>query len=36
MSAQLEVPKVVSQERSSDGTVKWAVQVNQMSLLRQY
>ena len=29
MSAQLEVPKVVSQERSSDGTVKWAVQVNQ-------
>ena len=29
MNAQLEVPKVVSQERSSDGTVKWAVQVNQ-------
>ena len=23
------MPKVVSQERSSDGTVKWAVQVNQ-------
>ena len=29
MNAQLEVPKVVSQERSSDGTVKWAVQVNE-------
>ena len=29
VNAQLEVPKVVSQEISSDGTVKWAVQVNQ-------
>ena len=29
MNAQLEAARAVSQERSSDGTVKWAVQVNQ-------
>ena len=29
LNAQLVMPKVVSQEKSSDGTVKWAVQVNQ-------
>ena len=28
-NAQLDVPKVVSKEKSSDGTVKWAVRVNQ-------
>ena len=29
MNAYLDIPKVVSQEKSTDGTVKWAVQVNQ-------
>ena len=29
MNAHLDIPKVVSQEKSTDGTVKWAVQVNQ-------